>query len=383
MFSFITHYALTLLSAAVTLAVGVVLLMLSIPYTKEWQSFRQLRGFLAATCLLLTAANVASCMTQQEAEDPAILSLATLVMASYQALLFTAAALVFVHSPRIHGRVAFQSVCITLAGVLLTVSQAFLPAVFPFLFWMAVAAYVVQITYYTAVFRKEFCRCVARLEVYYDDAMSGRMRWIQRFFYCALAVGILALLASAVPLPLPFYGIFIVVFTAFYVYVCGCVVSYRTYAEFIVRMAVDREARQQAAQSGANEEELQLTEEKEQELQRAIREWIEKKGFTKKDTTLDDIARQLGTSQRLLAAHFNKYARVSFRSWRTKLRIDEACRLLREEDNLMLKSLNELVGIGDYSYFYKQFKLSTGMSPSDYRERFYHTTPQAARKTSA
>ena len=51
MSDFVTRYILTLFSASAILAVGVILLMLSIPFTNEWKQFRTVRLCLAFTCL--------------------------------------------------------------------------------------------------------------------------------------------------------------------------------------------------------------------------------------------------------------------------------------------------------------------------------------------
>ena len=51
MSDFVTRYIHTLFSASAILAVGVILLMLSIPFTNEWKQFRTVRLCLAFTCL--------------------------------------------------------------------------------------------------------------------------------------------------------------------------------------------------------------------------------------------------------------------------------------------------------------------------------------------
>ena len=58
MSDFVTRYILTLFSASAILAVGVILLMLSIPFTNEWKQFRTVRLCLAFTCLVLSASDL-------------------------------------------------------------------------------------------------------------------------------------------------------------------------------------------------------------------------------------------------------------------------------------------------------------------------------------
>lgn len=194
MSDFVTRYILTLFSASAILAVGVILLMLSIPFTNEWKQFRTVRLCLAFTCLVLSASDFASCFALDSHQDAQLFSTLTLIVASYQAMLFTTASLVFVQSPRVHRRsVLTQLGIITAVGVTLLVSQYHFPRLYPYLFATAIAAYIAQITLYTLTFRKDYKSCVQQLEAFYDEDERGRMRWISRCFYSALAVGVVAL----------------------------------------------------------------------------------------------------------------------------------------------------------------------------------------------
>ena len=96
---------------------------------------------------------------------------------------------------------------------------------------------------------------------------------------------------------------------------------------------------------------------------------LEKK-FIEMDANPDKVAKELGTTKSLLNGYFAKHEQVSFREWRTRLRIKEAERILREED-VVLPALHELVGVSDKSNFYKHFKQLTGMTPTEYRKQHY------------
>ena len=99
MSDFITRYTITLFSGSSILAVGVILLMLSVPFANEWKKFRTVRMCLAITCFVLSASNFASCFALDNELDAQLFSTMTLIVASYQAMLFTTASLVFVQSP--------------------------------------------------------------------------------------------------------------------------------------------------------------------------------------------------------------------------------------------------------------------------------------------
>ena len=104
MSDFITRYTITLFSGSSILAVGVILLMLSVPFANEWKKFRTVRMCLAITCFVLSASNFASCFALDNELDAQLFSTMTLIVASYQAMLFTTASLVFVQSVRVHRR---------------------------------------------------------------------------------------------------------------------------------------------------------------------------------------------------------------------------------------------------------------------------------------
>ncbi len=380
MFDIVTHNILTIISAIVTFSMSAILMMLTIPYTKEWTSFRKLRAYLAFTCALLSVANLARCAVQEQTSYFNPQSCCTLCISAYQAMLFTAGSLVFMQVSNLRRRVVLQAAVITTCAVVLLCTLFWFPKALPTVFWLCVAAYVFQISFYTMIFRKEYKRCLIRLEEFYDEEMSGRLHWVRRYFYGALFIGILALFFTVVPVPIEVYGVFVLVYTFFYVYVSGCVIDYRANAAFIVQAAEDSAIVEQvhvALSEAAEQADQPISEEKEQDLRKALSVWIAERHFTEKDANLDEVARQLGTSQRTLSAHFSRYEQTSFRAWRTKLRIEEACRMLREEDGLILKSLNELVGMGDYSYFFKQFKQATGLSPTEYRDKYYNQADMA------
>ena len=98
MSDFVTRYIIMLFSASAILAVSVILLMLSVPLTGEWKNFRTVRLCLAFTCLVLSASDFVSCFAMDSNQEAQLFSTLTLIVASYQAMLFTTASLVFVQS---------------------------------------------------------------------------------------------------------------------------------------------------------------------------------------------------------------------------------------------------------------------------------------------
>lgn len=378
MSDFVTRYIIMLFSASAILAVSVILLMLSVPLTGEWKNFRTVRLCLAFTCLVLSASDFVSCFAMDSNQEAQLFSTLTLIVASYQAMLFTTASLVFVQSARVHRRsVLTQLGVITAVGVSLLVSQYHFPRLFAFLFAAAIAAYIAQIVFYTLAFRKDYKSCVEHLEAFYDEDEQGRMRWISRCFYSALAVGIVALFFCMIPYSSITYDLFVLTYTIYYVYIAGCVVNYRIKAGFIVNARKEHQQAQEEKQAvPETEKEIAAKEEPDPQavldwadkLRVALERWVAEKKFIETDSNPDKVAKELGTTKSLLNCYFAKYEHITFREWRTRLRIKEAERILREED-VVLPALHELVGVSDKSNFHKHFKQLTGMTPNEYRKQ--------------
>lgn len=379
MSDFVTRYILTLFSASAILAVGVILLMLSIPFTNEWKQFRTVRLCLAFTCLVLSASDFASCFALDSHQDAQLFSTLTLIVASCQAMLFTTASLVFVQSPRVHRRsVLTQLGVITAVGVSLLVSQYHFPRLYPYLFATAIAAYIAQITLYTLTFRKDYKSCVQQLEAFYDEDEQGRMRWISRCFYSALAVGVVALFFCLIPYSSFTYDLFVLSYTLYYIYIAGCVVNYRIKAGFILNARREQQQVQEVEQAGPEtEEETAAGEETEPQavlawadkLRIDLERWVVEKHYIDIDSSPDKVAKELGITKNRLNIYFSKCVGVPFREWRTRLRIEEAERILREDDEVIVSSLHELVGVSDKSNFRRSFKQIIGMTPNEYRKQ--------------
>ena len=379
MTDFVTRYILTLFSASAILAVGVILLMLSIPFTNEWKQFRTVRLCLAFTCLVLSASDFASCFALDSHQEAQLFSTLTLIVASYQAMLFTTASLVFVQSPRVHRRsVLTQLGIITAVGVTLLVSQYHFPRLYPYLFATAIAAYIAQITLYTLIFRKDYKSCVQQLEAFYDEDEQGRMRWISRCFYSALAVGVVALFFCLIPYSNFTYDLFVLTYTLYYIYIAGCVVNYRIKAGFILNARREQQQVQEAEQAGPETEvETAAGEETEPQavlawadkLRIDLERWVAEKHYIDIDSNPDKVAKELGITKTRLNGYFAQYEQTTFREWRTQLRLKEAERILREEDDVAVSSLHELVGVSDKSNFRRSFKQFTGMTPHEYRKQ--------------
>lgn len=367
-----THDVLTFISSAIIAVMGIFMMRIRIPHNVLWNGYRRMRLILSVSFFVLSCSGFASSMAQVEEENPKMLSAMTLVVAAYQAMLFTATTRTFVapQSVGVRHLLARFSV-ITLVGALLMALLIFLPRAFAVAFVLSVLAYVVQLVVYYRNFMREYEQCVERLEAHYDEDESGRLRWIKHCFMSALGIGVMALFFSVLPVSIAAYDCFVVAYTLYYVYMTGCMMDYRNNNAFIVMggtsmpQVVEKEDTSEVEPEKAVE-----SDETEKEFEKMLNCWVEAKKFTQKDITPEEIALQLGTTRRYMVWYFSTRKQTTFRTWRLKLRIAEAERILREEEGVTVAALHEMVGVGDKSNFHKQFKQSTGMTPTEYKARF-------------
>ncbi len=89
------------------------------------------------------------------------------------------------------------------------------------------------------------------------------------------------------------------------------------------------------------------------------------------DIRLEDIAVRSFTSKNYFSRLFKEVTGTSFSDYIHKLRIDEACNLLRNSD-LKVGDIAEQTGFNDIKFFYEIFKRLTGKTPGEYRGQVTH-----------
>lgn len=192
---------------------------------------------------------------------------------------------------------------------------------------------------------------MAQLESYYDEDEEHRLQWIKSSFYSSLFIGISALL------PIYFqsylYYLFIIIYTAFYVYVSCRFIRYPITMNFPIPAITQTEL------SGITppipiddsildkEEHINLKNPEINQLKRSIDKWLAEKKYCQKDVSVDETAKQLGTNRKFLQYYFRNHMPADFRSWRIELRILEAKRLLRKYPDYTIKQVYETAGFNE------------------------------------
>ena len=102
-------------------------------------------------------------------------------------------------------------------------------------------------------------------------------------------------------------------------------------------------------------------------LEKSLAGWLRDKGWRVPVRTVGEAAERLGTNPKTLSLYFEQRVGLDFRTWRTRLRREDAMRLLREEPDTPAVDIAARVGFSDRSNFARQFLAYTGLTPLQWR----------------
>ncbi len=357
-----THFTLSIISSAIIATAALVLAFLRIPHGEQWSKLSRARWILFATFALLSISG----FFKVSDRDTALLSLVTLSVASFQALLFTYTSSTLIAPASFSLRkFIIILVVVILCSLLLAISRLSYPSLYPILWPMALLAYTGQLVVHACMFHRLARHVQTNLEIYYDEDVGTHLHPVRLMFYSALVIGILALVVSALPMDTLCYDFFVGCYTLYYLSVAITMVNYITDGPFFVQAAGYEAEEQTKAEPSECDISTFVP-----ALKIALDRWIEQKLYVKNDTSTDLIARQLGVTRQQLAAYMRSEYGTTFRSWRMRLRLQYAQELIASDATLKLSQVYEKVGFNDRSNFYKEFCKFAGMTPQAYKDKY-------------
>ena len=104
-------------------------------------------------------------------------------------------------------------------------------------------------------------------------------------------------------------------------------------------------------------------------LEGKLAEWTRNKGWRVPLRTMGDVAQQLDTDTAVLFHFFEERMGMDFRTWRTRLRLEDAMQLLLEEPEATASEISARVGFSNRSNFSRQFLAYTGLTPAQWRKK--------------
>ncbi len=342
------------------MAMLIVLLLIPHPQGREWEHFRLSRYFMLVAYIILFILQVVE-VTFPVCGNPCEPAI-TIFVAFYQALLFTALSLVFVR-PLDNFRSLFRVYfwCVTLINAVMLPWFFFVSdSLMSLLLVVYALMYILSCVFYTALFVRGYRDCIRHLERFYAEDMQFRLEWVRWFFFSALGMGVVALIAAFYQPAMPFFILF---YTIFYAYALACIIRYQVSAGFLIKAASVQE--EKTEEPIAHESRASILDER---LAAALDAWIKRKGYCESDKAVDEITHELGTSYSALNQYIAVHYNTTFSKWRIDLRMTEAHRLLTDCPELTVMEVLYKVGYNDRTNFYRHFRRAYGCSPSDLRE---------------
>ena len=373
------YYMMLLVSSAIIVILSILLMGIHMPKSGPWTKLRRAQKYLSLSYFIMGLAGIGEIMFD-ESDNRLVMVVYTAFIMAFQGLLFTATFLVILQPQFLKTRRVVFHLCLILSvGAGLSFWTCYGGDRFAGLIMTtAVTVYLVQQCYYTWVFRKHFLTCLKQLEEYYDEDQNARLRWIKFGFFSSVAVGLLGIVSTFGNIWM--YSLFIVAYTYYYSYMTIRFNNYRLWATALVPVVaeVKEEPVVEEETEVANFEEEEILSEDAIDSHKAetdslfaerLQKWVDDKGYLDKDVSVDEITRILGTDRNYLRYYFRTYVHNDFRTWRVELRIEEAKRIMKEQPELSLTQVGEMVGFNHRSNFFNQFQKMTGCSLSAYKEQ--------------
>ena len=243
----------------------------------------------------------------------------------------------------------------------------------------SVILFIINCLIHIVLFHRTYLRSVQKIEQYYDEEENNKMKWI-RFCYVMMMLTEMFVLVYML-LPRGFmkvytiwYALFMLYFSANFISFLGSnkllldAFAYKTLSGQEILERIERRKRMKKGAKDLQVTDSQLTELEMNKIDRSLAQWVKEKKFRAYDKTREEIAKELNTSKELLHMFFVTRMSVDFKTWRTRLRIEEAKSLLLDNPEMSINIVAELSGFSDRSNFHRQFTKIVGCSPKQWRE---------------
>lgn len=353
---------LMLFASGVIAALSLVLACVSVPDTPEFRKIRKARTTLSSSFMILSVLNFTCFLTGY---DMALDRLNTLIVAAFQALLMTGTLIVFIRPEVVSWKwVALQVAAITGISGILYALMFLTPDIYPVFFYLSVALFVMQLVLYSLRFFSSLHKTLRQANEYYAEECSPRLNWIRGGFILMLTIGVMALMTLFTG---PwFYIFFVPAYLVCYTFAALCMLRYVGNMSFILPALTEKEETAPAAEKPCR---MQLSENETARLRKNVGEWVAEGKYRERDIPYKDILAELDTDAGTMRMFMKTEYGMDFRTWRNRLRLEEACKLLKEHPEMKAEQVSRTVGYGDSSNFHTDFKKLTGLSVGEWRKQ--------------
>lgn len=375
----IYHYALSV-SLTLMLFFSYRFIFGKLPDSEVYRPYRYSRGLMGVALLALSANYMVHFFITPRTICPAMAILMNLCTYWIAVWLFGSALMLLLDRGWVSRRRFIRHVVSWVAYCMITYILWLLLPTGVSLSLLPLVLAIVFIVYAVGVARKVFVtfrKTVRRLDDFYSDDGAAYIQWMSVFTYWAVFFGVGQGVFTFVPDR--YVYIWIISAIPFYIYLYESYSNYLLLYEQVADILdnsgnADEEERQTeqppvqaVAETVADEEKerlpLVMSHDQETALERSLREWIDKEGYTVGGLNIADVARATGTNRTYLSAYINSRYQMTFREWVNTLRLDYAKRLMKENPELLVAEVARKAGYLSLSYFTKTFKEAEGVTP--------------------
>ena len=250
---------------------------------------------------------------------------------------------------------------------------------FWFMCLVALVAFMIQSITYIVYFDRAYKQSLKEMEEYYDEDESHKIKWVKFCYVITMLTNLFILVylclywfldykIEVASLYTLWYLLYMLYLTANFISFLG---SHKLVLDAVAHNVLTLSVRQKKtiARESNKEGDVRRNIDKEfSSLNMELKKWVDNKMYCEYDKTRDQVVEELHTTKELLNLYFIHKVGVDFRTWRTNLRIEEAKRMLLENEDLSLNMIAEMSGFSDKSNFHRQFTKIVGCSPKQFRD---------------
>ena len=243
---------------------------------------------------------------------------------------------------------------------------------------MPVALRSMAVVFYISVFYYAFYPLheLFRVKQLVENETGGDIR--QFFIYMRVGMAVLFMICITVPFVifslkvLSIFGPIILVLLVLYV------LSFISFGFNLTPVSdiIDEELDDDKVKPNSEEEVTEdasaptatLTEQQCKQIRTSIERWRKAQGYSQPDVNSTNLAAKLRVPKRQLILYLSVYEGKTFRVWLSELRIEEAKRMLIEDENYKLETIAYACGFSHRNYLQNRFKAITGFTPREWQE---------------
>lgn len=244
---------------------------------------------------------------------------------------------------------------------------------------MPMALRAMAVVFYISVFYYAFYPLheLFRVKQLVENETGGDIRQ----FYIYMRVGMAVLFVICITVPFVIFSLKVlsifgpIILVLLVVYVLSFIsfgFNLTPVSDIIDEELDDDKAKANSEEEGAEEASAPtatLTEQQCKQIRTSIERWRKAQGYSQPDVNSTNLAAKLRIPKRQLILYLSVYEGKTFRVWLSELRIEEAKRMLVEDENYKLETIAYACGFSHRNYLQNRFKAITGFTPREWQEK--------------